>query len=200
MDTHGLKDRLREQAPAPAKLARGLGWFSIALGVAELVMPRTVARVCGIQADPGLVQMYGVREIATGIGILFARDPRPWLWGRVAGNVMNASTLAAQTDTRDAQSVLRSGVALASVAAITTLDVHTAKHWQAPESHQPTYDYSDRVGLRDTPEKMRGLARLDFEVPRDMRTPEALRPWTSAPAPCTTPPPVAPVPGLSTMA
>lgn len=180
MDTHGLTERLREQAPAPAKLARGLGWFSIALGVAELVMPRTVARVCGMQVGATTVQMYGVREIATGIGILCARDPRPWLWGRVAGDVMDASTLVAHTDLDDAQAVRRGGVALANVAAITALDVYTARNWQEPEP-PPVYDYRDRIGMGQSPEQMRGVARKDFEVPRDMRTPEALRPWTTEP-------------------
>jgi len=180
MDTHGLKDRLHEQAPAPAKLARGLGWFSIALGVAELVMPRTIARVCGMQVGATTVQMYGVREIATGVGILCARDPRPWLWGRVAGDVMDASTVAAHADLDDAQSMRRSGMALANVAAITALDVYTARNWQE-EAAQPTYDYRDRIGMPRSPDQMRGLARKDFEAPRDMRTPEALRPWTTKP-------------------
>ena len=204
MDTHGLKDRLREQAPAPAKLARGLGWFSIALGVAELVMPRTVARMCGMQVGATTVQMYGVREIATGVGILCARDPRPWLWGRVAGDVMDASTLAAHTDLDDAQAMRRGGVALANVAAITALDVYTARNWQEPE-RPPVYDYRDRIGMGQSPEQMRGLARKDFEVPRDMRTPEALRPWTTesgqarlTPAVVATPAPSAPAPSSST--
>ena len=181
MDTHGLKDRLREQAPAPAKLARGLGWFSIALGVAELVMPRTVARVCGMQVGATTVQMYGLREIATGVGILFADDPRPWLWGRVAGDVMDASTLAAHTDLDDAQSMRRTGVALANVAAITAIDVYAARNWREEEG-PPMYDYRDRIGMPRSPEQMRGLARKDFEMPRDMRTPEALRPWTAEPS------------------
>lgn len=182
MDTHGLKDRLREQAPAPAKLARGLGWFSIALGVAELVMPRTVARMCGMQVGATTVQMYGVREIATGVGILCARDPRPWLWGRVAGDVMDASTVAAHANLDDAQSMRRSGMALVNVATITALDVYTARNWRE-EPGQPVYDYRDRIGMPQSPDQMRGMARKDFEAPRDMRTPEALRPWNTKPEP-----------------
>jgi hypothetical protein len=41
-------------------------------------------------------------------------------------------------------------------------------------------DYRDRSGLPRSPQAMRGAARRDFEPPRDFRTPEALRPWTSA--------------------
>ena len=40
-------------------------------------------------------------------------------------------------------------------------------------------DYGDRVDLgRPPPEQMRAAAR-DFEVPRDMRTPEALRAYAT---------------------
>jgi len=37
-------------------LARGLGWFSIALGTAELLRPQAAARFTGITAPPRLVQ------------------------------------------------------------------------------------------------------------------------------------------------
>ena len=46
--------------------AKGLGYFSIALGIAELAMPRTLRRMAGIEASDTLVRGYGVREIATG--------------------------------------------------------------------------------------------------------------------------------------
>src|SRR5205085_6171972 len=49
--------------------ARGLGWFSIGLGLAELVAPRTMAELTGVRS-PGLLQLYGLREIACGVGIL----------------------------------------------------------------------------------------------------------------------------------
>ena len=117
---------------------------------------------------------------------------------------MDASTLAAHTDLDDAQAMRRGGVALANVAAITALDVYTARNWQEPE-RPPVYDYRDRIGMGQSPEQMRGLARKDFEVPRDMRTPEALRPWTTesgqarlTPAVVATPAPSAPAPSSST--
>lgn len=45
--------------------------------------------------------------------------------------------------------------------------------------HSAHYDYGDRSGMPD-PERMRGLAR-DYEVSRDFRTPEALRPLERTP-------------------
>ena len=181
MRKRNLPERLREQAPSPQRIARGLGWFSVALGVTELLMPRTVARACGMKDGDTVVRLYGLREIASGIGILCSRNPTPWLWGRVAGDVMDASTLAAEADLTDAQARRRTGVALANVAAITALDVYTARSWESPPMRPGVDfpDYSDRSGLPRRPDEMRGAALSTFQMPRDMRGPESLRPWTN---------------------
>src|SRR3954471_18313965 len=68
-------------------LARFLGWFSIGLGMAELLAPREMARLGGVRQE-GLLQAYGLREIATGIGILSSPQPAGWLWARVAGDAL----------------------------------------------------------------------------------------------------------------
>jgi hypothetical protein len=44
-------------------LARGLGWFSIALGAAEVFAPQTLTRAIGMQGSESLVQAYGAREM-----------------------------------------------------------------------------------------------------------------------------------------
>src|SRR5690349_10727258 len=74
--------------------ARALGWFSIALGLAELAMPRRLARIAGAPNAPTLTRAFGLREIGTGIGILTSKDPSPWLWGRVAGDALDVATVA----------------------------------------------------------------------------------------------------------
>ena len=56
----------RTWQPTPEAMAKGLGWFSIALGLAELLAPRATARATGAQHGKNLLQAYGVREIATG--------------------------------------------------------------------------------------------------------------------------------------
>jgi hypothetical protein len=162
-------------------LAEGLGWFSIALGLTELVAPKAVTRSLGMEGSEGLVQAYGLREIATGIGILSSNQPAPWLWGRVAGDGLDLATLAAglRPDNPKKENV---GLAIAAVVGVTALDVLTAQSLSnASNGHQrslPQRDYSDRRGMPKPPNQMRGVARRDFEIPRDMRTPEALRPWT----------------------
>src|SRR5436190_19397243 len=86
---HGNGDR------TALKVARGLGWFSIALGALELFATRELRRSLGMRGDEPLLRLYGLREITTGIGILMSNDPTPWIWGRVLGDALDTGTLAA---------------------------------------------------------------------------------------------------------
>ena len=166
---------------AAQQLATGLGWFSIALGVAEIAAPGALARALGMRGSERLIQAYGLREVATGMGILSSRDPAPWIWGRVGGDAVDVATLAAGLggDNPRRQNV---GLAMASVLGVTALDVvcGLSLSSQAKERRRQRRialrDYRDRSGFPRAPEEMRGAAR-DFEVPADMRTPEPLRPY-----------------------
>src|SRR4051812_10257258 len=88
-----VKRKFDGRRRASRTAAQGLGWFSIGLGIAEVLMPRAVARVTGMQGREGLLFACGLREIATGVGILMSRDPTPWVWGRVAGDAIDMATL-----------------------------------------------------------------------------------------------------------
>ncbi len=79
------------------QLARGLGWFSIGLGLTELLAPRAIGRLVGSRNHNTLVnRAYGLREIAAGVGILARFQAGwPWLWSRVAGDVMDLAALGA---------------------------------------------------------------------------------------------------------
>jgi hypothetical protein len=159
-------------------LARGLGVFSIALGIAEIVAPRALARALGMKGQEGLIAGYGVREIATGIGILASKDPTPWIWGRVAGDGLDLATLATALEGRNPKKG-NVGIAMAAVAGVTALDVYCAQTLsrESPTPLPPMQDYSDRTGYPGGIEQSHGAAR-DFEVPRDFRAPEAMRPYT----------------------
>ncbi len=149
--------------------ARGLGWFGIGLGAAEVLMPRALARALGMPGGGGLVFLYGLREIATGIGILKARNQTPWLWGRVAGDAMDLATLAAYGGSRNK---LGRGIGIVAVAGATALDVTIARALsERDERRTRTWaDYSDRSGFKKPPEEMRGVARRDFQTPPEMKT------------------------------
>jgi hypothetical protein len=97
-------------------LARPLGWFSLALGAAELLAPRKIAAANGAPEAKPIVRGFGAREIAAGAAVLAKpRSPVPFL-ARAAGDVldMGAAGLAA----RKAEGGKRK-VALASFATVT---------------------------------------------------------------------------------
>ena len=73
-------------------VARGLGVFSLALGAAELCFPKAVNKALGVNA-PLTTRAFGLREIASGVGILCSKNPAPWLWARVAGDVADLAAL-----------------------------------------------------------------------------------------------------------
>jgi hypothetical protein len=75
-------------------LAYGLGWFSIGLGLAELLAPGRLAHAIGMEGSESVLQAYGLREIGTGIAILASDNPAPWIWARVAGDALDLATLA----------------------------------------------------------------------------------------------------------
>lgn len=104
------------------RLARALGWISIGLGLAQLLTPRGVSRAVGVQERPGMMRTLGVREIASGVGILTQRQPANWLWSRVAGDVIDLALLGAAARSPRSERRLVS-LATAMVAGVTVLDV-----------------------------------------------------------------------------
>jgi hypothetical protein len=81
------------QAGTDIAIARGLGWLSIGLGLNDFFGRRKVAQLTGIE-NTALIGAYGLREIATGLGLILARDPSLWVWARVGGDALDLGTLA----------------------------------------------------------------------------------------------------------
>jgi hypothetical protein len=63
------------------RMAGGLGWFSIGLGVLEIAAARPISRALGLRGGENLIRAYGVREIANGVGLLVSPNRRPWILG-----------------------------------------------------------------------------------------------------------------------
>lgn len=109
-------------------LARALGWLSIGVGLAEVVAPQGVARLIGLQANERnqrLLRGMGIREIASGLGILSRRRPTPWVWSRVAGDALDLALLGSAMRAENTQKG-RVAVATAAVLGVTALDVYCA--------------------------------------------------------------------------
>lgn len=107
--------------------ARGLGFASIGIGLAELVATRQIEKLLGLPRGrhTGTLRVLGVREVVTGLDILSHRDPTPGVWARVAGDALDLALLGVAVS----KSRSRGGVAaaFATVAAITAVDVLMAK-------------------------------------------------------------------------
>jgi uncharacterized membrane protein len=112
--------------PHVDSLARGLGWFSVGLGLAQLLAPRTVCRIAGLPPAPMLTRLCGMRELACGIGIITQRNPAPWLEARVAGDAMDLAFLAVAAPL-SSSSGGRLSAAVAGVAAVAALDVYCSR-------------------------------------------------------------------------
>ena len=132
-------------------VARGLGWFSIGLGIAEIVAPRMVAQAAGFRCSDNVVRLYGAREILNGIGLLLARKRAPWMWARVAGDALDIATA-------------RRPAGIAALGAVTVIDVATAAQLSREETQRAQLsDNSDRSGFPRPPTEMRGAARAKKE-------------------------------------
>jgi uncharacterized membrane protein len=121
--------RSQQKPDRVGKVANGLGWFSIGLGVAELVAPDRVARLIGVRPDNTsrtLLRVAGAREVAAGLGILTRQRPTGWVWSRVAGDMMDLSMLGAAMN-RNHTDRARLNAATVAVLGVTALDIVTGQ-------------------------------------------------------------------------
>src|SRR5262245_31443278 len=61
-------------APGDRTLGQLLGWFSIGLGLAEVLAPRALGRAIGVgENQTATLRMMGARELVNGLGLLSER-------------------------------------------------------------------------------------------------------------------------------
>jgi hypothetical protein len=151
------------------RLARALGWFSIGLGITELVAPGRLARAIGLEDKEGLIRAYGARELASAIPTLSVDKPIG-LAARIGGDVLDLGTLATALN-RDNPKRHNAAIATALVAGITLLDLVAYTGVKAAHRREPgsDRDYSDRSGWPRGVQASRGRARKDFQIPADYR-------------------------------
>jgi uncharacterized membrane protein len=165
----------------PRRLARGLGWFSIGLGVAELVAPRQVARLIGSPARTGLLRALGMREIASGLGILSRPRPAGWLWSRVVGDAMDLALLGAAYRSPRANPD-RIAAATAAVAGVTALDVLSSSRLSRTAGTAPKRDadgairIGQSIAINRSSEECYRFWRDLQNLPRIMRHLESVQP------------------------
>ncbi|HEX8523516.1 MAG TPA: hypothetical protein VF669_14780 [Tepidisphaeraceae bacterium] len=112
--------------------ARGLGWASLGIGLAEVAAPRQVENLLGIddsKEQRNILRVLGVRELMHGFSILTEDRPthalKTGVWSRVAGDMLDTALLgvaAMKTKKRG-----RFALVAASVLAIGALDMYYAQ-------------------------------------------------------------------------
>ena len=122
----GGHQQTRSQDGNADQLARLLGWFSIGLGIAEIVAPRQLSEMIGVENKPGVFRLLGLREIGHGIGILSQEQPAGAVWSRVAGDMLDLALLGSQLDSDNPERA-KTLAATMSVLGVTAVDLYTAK-------------------------------------------------------------------------
>src|SRR4051812_48086319 len=106
-------------------LADFLGLFSIGLGMAQVLAPVTMSKICGIddaENNSPVMRALGAREISHGIAILSKQQPEKAVWSRVAGDALDLALLG-KVMANPQNHRGRTLFATANVLAVTALDV-----------------------------------------------------------------------------
>ncbi len=153
----GADQQTRSQNGNAEQLARFLGWFSIGLGITEIVAPRQLAEMIGVENKPGLFRLMGIREIGSGIAILSQEQPAGAVWSRVAGDMLDLALLSTQLDSNnpDREKTL---AATMSVLGVTAVDLYTAKRLSHPSNGSSIgRENGDRGSAGDMIQSSRGI-------------------------------------------
>lgn len=142
----------------PDRLSRALGWFSIGLGVAQLVAPHWFTGALGMKGREGLVRTYGAREIGSGL-LSLSLEKDAGLWSRVAGDGLDIATvLSAYRPSNPKRGNV--ALALAVLVGITVIDIvgvqATTMRHARPRGNWRSY--RDRSGFPQGLSRARGAA------------------------------------------
>lgn len=113
------------QIPNDITTAKFLGYFSLGLGLLELVAARRLRNTLGLPVPSAVIRGFGAREVAAGLGVLTYPDNPAPMWSRVGGDVLDVAVLASGISRANPNRGVALG-ALAAVLAITALDVAVA--------------------------------------------------------------------------
>ena len=156
----------------PKRLAKGLGWFSIGLGMTELLCPRVIAKISGVpNSRTGLIRLYGLREIASGIAIFSQKEPAGAMWSRVAGDALDLASLG-RAFTLPGANRGRVAFATANVLAVTALDLVAAKQLS---TGNPGVHAKASCIVNKSPEEVYHFWRKFENLPRFMKHLESVQ-------------------------
>ena len=129
------------------RFGRMLGWFSIGLGLTELLAAPKLTKALGAEGNENFVRAMGARELAHGVLCLSVNNDYG-AWTRVAGDALDLAALATvyRDDNPKKGNV---GWAIAAVLGCTVADLYAAQSIRNLHNREgePVRDYSDRSGF-----------------------------------------------------
>ena len=167
------------------RLAKALGVFSVGLGLAQILAPQGMARAIGIDDNDDnrrTMRALGLREIATGVGLLTRERPATFAWGRVTGDAMDLALLGrAMTSGRNDNR--RLATAAAAVVGVTVLDIVAGQRLSRVDEGEAVEARPRERGIRVRkaitinrgPEEVYGFWRDLENLPRFMAHLESVR-------------------------
>ena len=165
------------------RFGRALGWFSIGLGLTELLAAPRLTRALGAEGNENIVRAMGARELAHGV-LCLSIDNGFGAWTRVGGDAVDLAALAAlyRDDNPKKANV---GLAIAAVVGCAIADFAAAQSIRSLHKRTgPVRDYGDRTGFPRGIGYSRGKA--SGRTPQDFRATPAAP--TASPTPAETAP------------
>ena len=139
------------------KVARGLGWFSIGLGLTEVFATKALGEWLGMEDRKTLLRAFGLREIGAGVAVLAQDNPAIGVWSRVAGDALDIAVLGAALVDEDNPKKGNVALALGAVAGITALDFWCARRLHSGRPHGSMRVHYENVAEGTPPRPRSGL-------------------------------------------
>ena len=79
------------------RLARGLGWVSLGVGLVGTAAPVPLTKVFGLGERPNLGRFLGVRDIVIGAGILRGQNTASWVQARGIADALDVALIIGGT-------------------------------------------------------------------------------------------------------
>lgn len=162
-------------------IARGLGVFSFALGVPQVLAPGRMSRMIGVKDDASSrlwMRVVGVREIAAGVGIFSERRPKEWVWARVAGDTMDlallGSALRGKTQ-QPARTLAATGAVIGAFAADLVDGLRLSREPGADEAQHESMQARGTITVRRDRDEVYALGRDIERFPSFMAHLEEVR-------------------------
>jgi uncharacterized membrane protein len=155
-------------------LGRGLGIFSIGLGLAELAAPNAVARLVGIDncgVVPTTLRAFGAREILTGLGLLAKPQGAMGPWARVFGDMLDLAFLGWAMSSKSLNKTRTFG-AIAAVAGVAVIDAYAGVRRQRRMLGEPI---RQAITINKQPDEIYALWRNFEQLPRFMTWVESVQ-------------------------